>query len=67
MTNINVLDLRSYCDIITTSRWYVNKTDQFETSKRCTNSHISDTDQLNTLQKRFNRYLNETVVFVATY
>ena len=50
-------------DVFATSHWYVNKTDQCETSWQCTNWYLSETDQLSTPQRRFNSYLNETDIF----
>ena len=40
-------------DVFVTSSWHVNKTD----------TNLSETDQLSTLQRRFNWYLYETDVF----
>ena len=54
---------RTYFRRLSTSHWYVNKTDQFETSQRRTNWYLSQSDQLNTSQRRHNWYLNETDVF----
>ena len=47
--NVNFWD-GSFWDVVTTSHWYLNKTDQFDTSLRRTNCYLNGIDEPETSQ-----------------